>query len=117
MVNKFHDQHALRDRARKLDLGISIISCWFIVMLCRQWCRAKDEQFDIEGAETFELPVDEYKFFTKILLIHQFQGQKKTIAKEETASRETGLRIRLLTAYNEDPAAAAAHVMNCEVLF
>lgn len=57
------------------------------------------------------------KFFTKILLIHQFQGQKKTVAEEETASRETGLRIRLLTAYKEDPATAAAHVMNCEVLF
>lgn len=35
----------------------------------------------------------------KFCSFHQFQGQKKTVAEEETASRETGLRIRLLTAY------------------
>lgn len=47
-LNKFHGQHALRERARKIDQGILIIRYWLAIMLFSIWLYFQKRPFVVE---------------------------------------------------------------------
>ncbi|KAG7013056.1 Coiled-coil domain-containing protein, partial [Cucurbita argyrosperma subsp. argyrosperma] len=131
-LNKFHGQHALRERARKIDQGILIIR---FEMPYNIWCggcnsmiakergkladpfyRLEHQEKDMQKKKEAE-PVlvrlqrlsdsrhaDDYT--QNRTLRAQLRNQKKRVAEEENVSRKMGLGIRLLPATEEDSAVA-----------
>ncbi|KAM0008508.1 putative saf4/Yju2 protein [Helianthus debilis subsp. tardiflorus] len=107
-LNKFHGQHALRERARKIDQGILIIS---FEMPYNIWCGgcgsmiAKGVQFNAENKQISDARhFDDYSINKSLRA--KLRNQKKRVAEEELAARKIGLGIRLLPASEEDTAAA-----------
>ncbi|KAJ9140675.1 hypothetical protein P3X46_031293 [Hevea brasiliensis] len=135
-LNKFHGQHALRERAKKIDQGILIIR---FEMPFNVWCGgcnsmiAKGVRFNAEKKQvgsyhsTKEEDLQKKKEAEPVLVLLQrisdarhsddyalnkalrarLRSQKKRVAEEEVISRKMGLGIRLLPTTKEDSAAAA----------
>ncbi|PPR84748.1 hypothetical protein GOBAR_AA35962 [Gossypium barbadense] len=112
-LNKFHGQHALRERARKIDQGILIIRG----KLADPFYRLEHQEEDLQKKKEAE-PVlvrlqrvsdarhsDDYAL--NKALRAKLRSQKKRVFEEESASRKMGLSIRLLPASEEDGATAA----------
>nr|KYP53024.1 Coiled-coil domain-containing protein [Cajanus cajan] len=98
-LNKFNGQHALRERARKIDQGILIIR---FEMPFNVWCGgcnsmiAKGVRFNAEKIWSFTMKAACCKLEI-IIQTDPKNSQKKRVAEEETASRKRGLGKRALT--------------------
>ncbi|KAE8661395.1 putative Clavata3/esr-related 12 [Hibiscus syriacus] len=110
-LNKFHGQHALRERARKIDQGILIIrfempfNIWcggcnsMIAKGVRfnaekkqvgnyystKWGSAETEVYDVEDAETLELPAEEGKRGKLADPFYRLEHQEEDLKKKKEA--------------------------------